>query len=124
MNDPLRANNSKMGLEGMSKTTLINPNARAINAYDLLTCLSETYRARNSIILNRLPINKKMMTIIEEIANLWRRGYKSVCVAGYNAEGVLPNWHRVSDNLENIEPETLSRAACYVWELAREIDRA
>jgi hypothetical protein len=71
-----------------------------------------------------LKVTGKDMVIIEEIANLWRRGYKSVCVAGYNAEGVLPNWHRLSDTLENIEPETLSRAAHYVWELAREIDRA
>ena len=70
----------------------------------------------------QLGVRGKNMVILEEVANLWRRGYKAICIAGYNKKGVLPNWHRLSDNLENIEPDTLSRAACYTWELMQEID--
>jgi hypothetical protein len=69
-----------------------------------------------------LKVIGKDMLIIEEISNLWRRGYKSVCIAGYNAKGFLPNWHRLSDNLSNIEPETLARAAHYTWALMQEVD--
>jgi len=70
----------------------------------------------------QLGVKGKDMVILEEIANLWHRGYKAICIAGYNEKGVLPNWHRLSDNLDNIEPDTLSRAACYTWELLQEID--
>lgn len=69
-----------------------------------------------------LGVKGKDMVIIEEVANLWKNKYRAICIAGYNAEGVLPNWHRLSDNLDNIDPDTLSRAACYTWELVREID--
>ncbi len=69
-----------------------------------------------------LAVIGKEMVILEEIANLWIRGYKAICIAGYNEKGFLPNWHRLSDNLDNIEPDTLSRAACYTWELMQEID--
>jgi hypothetical protein len=69
-----------------------------------------------------LGVKGKEMVIIEEIATLRREKYKAVCVAGYNEEGALPNWHRLSDNLDNIEPETLSRAARYTWEIVNEID--
>ena len=62
------------------------------------------------------------MLILEEIANLGRRRYKSICIAGYNQKGYLPNWHRVTDRLENIERETLQRAAGYTWALIQAID--
>ncbi len=71
-----------------------------------------------------LRVTGKDMVIIEEVANLWKRDYKAICIAGYNTDGVLPNWHRLSDNLSNIEPATLSRAAFYVWMLMQEIDRS
>jgi hypothetical protein len=60
-----------------------------------------------------LDFTAREMTMLEEIANLRRRGPQAICLAGYNAQGMLPNWHRLSDRLENIEPDTLSRAARY-----------
>ncbi len=71
-----------------------------------------------------LRVSGKGMVILEEISNLWRRKYKAICLAGYNAQGMLANWHRLSDNLDQIEPETLCRAACYTWALLQEIDTA
>lgn len=68
-------------------------------------------------------VQGKDMVIIEEVANLrHRRGYQAICIAGYDENGMLPNWHRVSDTLENIEPETLSRAAGFMWALMGAID--
>ena len=69
-----------------------------------------------------LGVVGKDMLIVEEVANLRRRDYKAICLAGYDEKGFLPNWHRLSDNLENIEPDTLSRAARYTWELVQKID--
>lgn len=70
-----------------------------------------------------LGVKGKEMVIIEEISNLRRRDYQAICIAGYNEEGVLPNWHRLSDNLDHIDPDALGRAANYTWELIQEIDR-
>lgn len=69
-----------------------------------------------------LGVTGKDMLILEEVANLRRRGYRAMCIAGYNQAGFLPNWHRLSDNLENIEPETLERAAQFTWALVQEVD--
>jgi hypothetical protein len=69
-----------------------------------------------------LGVIGKEMLILEEVANLRHHGYRAICIAGYDEGGWLPNWHRLSDNLENIEPDTLSRAAHYTWALLQEID--
>jgi hypothetical protein len=69
-----------------------------------------------------LKVTGKDMLVVEEVSNLCHWGYDVICVVGYDAQGWLPNWHRVSDNLGNIEPETLSRAAQYTWHLMHTID--
>lgn len=69
-----------------------------------------------------LRVKGKPMTIVEEVAPLIRRGYEAICIAGYDELGMLPNWHRLSDTLDKIEPETLARAHGYTLALAREID--
>lgn len=68
-------------------------------------------------------VKGKPMTIIEEVAPLIRRGYEAICIAGYDELGMLPNWHRTSDTLDKIEPETLARAHGYTLALVREIDQ-
>lgn len=70
-----------------------------------------------------LRLKGKAMVILEEVATLRRRGYRAVCLAGTDAHGRLPNWHRLADCLEAIEPDTLSRAACATWELLLELDK-
>ena len=69
-----------------------------------------------------LGVRGKEMLIMEEVSTLRRHGYKALCIAGYDQDGYLPNWHRLSDNLAHIEPDTLSRAARYTWALLHEID--
>lgn len=69
-----------------------------------------------------LRVTGREILILEEVSNLRRHDYRAICVAGYDEQGYLPNWHRLSDNLENIEPETLSRAAQYTWALLQELD--
>ncbi len=69
-----------------------------------------------------LLVTGRDMLILEEVSPLRYRGYDALCVVGYDVKGYLPHWHRVSDNLENIEPETLSRAARYVHAMLKTID--
>jgi hypothetical protein len=82
-----------------------------------------TIAARTAIKHPELTVAGKDMLILEEVGNLVRHGYKAICIAGYNQEGYLPNWHRVTDTLENIEPGTLSRAAHYTWAIMHEIEQ-
>jgi hypothetical protein len=42
---------------------------------------------------------------------------------GYNEQGYLPNWHRVTDPMEHIEPLMLERTAAFTWQLMQGIDR-
>ncbi|MBN1921565.1 MAG: M28 family peptidase [Anaerolineae bacterium] len=70
-----------------------------------------------------LRLKGKALVILEEVATLRRWGYRAVCLAGADVHGMLPNWHRLADSLEAIEPDTLSRAACATWELLRELDK-
>jgi len=84
----------------------------------------ETVRlaARTALKHPELGVVGKDMLIVEEVANLRRWGYQAICVAGYDEKGFLPNWHRLSDNLSHIEPDTLGRAARYTWALMQDID--
>jgi len=50
------------------------------------------------------------MTIHEEVADLCKHDYQALYLAGYDENGMLANWHRLSDRLENIQPEVLDRA--------------
>lgn len=84
---------------------------------EMVTLAAETARKRPE-----LGVTGKDMLIVEEVSNLRHYGYRAICIAGYDAGGWLPNWHRLSDNLDNIEPDTLSRAARYTWALLQETD--
>ena len=69
-----------------------------------------------------LGVTGREMLILEEVATLRQAGQNALCLMGYDEKGYLPFWHRVSDRLENLEPETLARAARFSWELLQEID--
>ncbi|MFZ5920510.1 MAG: M28 family peptidase [Chloroflexota bacterium] len=64
------------------------------------------------------------MLILEEVATLRMLGYEALCLMGYDENGYLPHWHRLSDNYDNLEPDTLQRAARFTWELMKRIDRS
>jgi hypothetical protein len=69
-----------------------------------------------------LGFSAKSMTMLEEVATLRKHGYQALCLAGYDDNGMLANWHRLSDRLENIQPEVLGRAAGFTWAMMQEID--
>lgn len=69
-----------------------------------------------------LGFSAREMTMLEEVATLRKHSYQSICLAGYDENGMLANWHRLSDRLENIQPEVLGRAAGLTWQLLKELD--
>jgi hypothetical protein len=70
-----------------------------------------------------LGVTGRDMLILEEVATLRLAGHNALCIMGYDEKGYLPLWHRLSDRLENLNPETLQRAAQFTWELVQTIDR-
>lgn len=62
------------------------------------------------------------MVINEEVAALRRRGYRGICLVGLGEDGWLPNWHRLTDTSENIDPEPLETAATFAREMIQHID--
>ncbi|MEZ0395920.1 MAG: M28 family peptidase [Anaerolineales bacterium] len=70
-----------------------------------------------------LHVTGRPMLILEEVSTLRNHGYNAICLMGYNEQGYLPNWHRLSDTMENIEPATLECAASFTWELLQAIDK-
>lgn len=69
-----------------------------------------------------LRVTGKDMLFVDEVSPLVTRGYEAICIAGYDDQGYGANWHRTSDTLENIEGDTLQRAARYTWHLMQAID--
>lgn len=70
-----------------------------------------------------LNVTGREMLILEEVATLRHAGHNALCIMGYDEHGYLPLWHRLSDQMENLEPATLQRAAHFTWELIQTIDR-
>jgi hypothetical protein len=60
--------------------------------------------------------------IMEEIGALRKRDYRGICLAGVGRDGFLVNWHQYSDTVENVEPETLERAARFAWAMMQSLD--
>ncbi|MCS7010353.1 MAG: M28 family metallopeptidase [Anaerolineales bacterium] len=85
---------------------------------EMLELAEETARVHPS-----LGVIGRPMLILEEVSTLRNYGYSALCLMGYNQQGYLPHWHRLSDTMENIEPEMLKRTALFVWELLQTIDR-
>lgn len=66
----------------------------------------------------------RQMLSLDELAVIARMGYRGLCVAGYDQEGRLPNWRRISDTLAHVQAGTLSRAAHFGYTLLQALDRS
>ncbi|HOG45896.1 MAG TPA: M28 family peptidase [Anaerolineae bacterium] len=51
-----------------------------------------------------------------------KHGLRVLTLVGHRRDGSLPNWHQVSDVLENVDPATVERYEAFLWELLQEID--
>jgi hypothetical protein len=52
-----------------------------------------------------------------------KHGFRVLTLVGHRRDGVLPEWHRPTDVMENVDPETVQRTELFLWELLQELDR-
>ncbi|MGC8579789.1 MAG: M28 family peptidase [bacterium] len=50
------------------------------------------------------------------------RGFSAMSIMAFDEQGILPNWHWITDVYENIEPETVNLAFEFTHALIREVD--
>ena len=51
-----------------------------------------------------------------------KHGYRVLTLASFRRDGLLPEWHRPTDTVENVDPDVLNRCESFLWKLLREID--
>ncbi len=64
------------------------------------------------------------MVIGEEVGALRVRGYRGVCLSSIGPDGWLENWHQTGDNVENLVPAGMEKAARFAWAMMQELDSA
>ncbi|HOU14192.1 MAG TPA: M20/M25/M40 family metallo-hydrolase [Anaerolineae bacterium] len=69
-----------------------------------------------------MGIRGRDMVIGEEVGALRVRGYRGICLSGFGADGWLENWHQTSDNVKNLVPAGLEKAARFAWAMMQELD--
>ncbi len=69
-----------------------------------------------------MGVQGRDMVIGEEVGALRVRGYRGVCLSGFGPDGWLENWHQSSDNVENLVPAGLEKAARFAWAMMRDLD--
>ncbi len=68
-------------------------------------------------------VHGRDMVIGEEVGALRSRGYRGICISGVGPDGWLENWHQHSDNVANLVPSGLEKAAGFAWEMMGVLDR-
>ncbi len=72
-----------------------------------------------------LGLMGKTMLSLDEVSLLRDRDLRAVALMGYDrTTGLIPHWRQHSDTLQEIDPDTLERAAHTIWTLAQVVDRS
>jgi hypothetical protein len=71
--------------------------------------------------LNAFPFNFKGAYTDSAVGAI--QGMRVLTIIGFGRDGSLPEWHRMSDSLENIAPDVLQRCETFLWELLQAIDQ-
>jgi hypothetical protein len=69
------------------------------------------------------PIHAARLGAFTETGVVWKNGFDGVCFMTLR-KGTLwpPEWHRLSDQADRLQPESLERAHLLVWKLLRKFD--
>jgi hypothetical protein len=60
--------------------------------------------------------------LFSEHSPLTAAGRRSLAIINFRKDGVLPNWHRPTDTVENVDPDVLDRTERFVWALLQHLD--
>jgi hypothetical protein len=52
-----------------------------------------------------------------------KHGFRVLTLVSHRRDGVLPEWHRPTDVVENVDADVVERTETFLWELLQEIDR-
>jgi len=52
-----------------------------------------------------------------------KHGFRVLTLVGHRRDGLLPEWRRPTDVVENLGPDVLERTETSVWNVLQEIDR-
>ncbi len=53
-----------------------------------------------------------------------KHGFRVLSLLALREDGGLPDWHRPSDLLQNVDPDTVTGTENFLWELLRQIDHS
>lgn len=72
-----------------------------------------------------LGLMGKPMLTLDEVSNLRDRDLMAVGLMAYDrVTGHIPNWRRRTDTIDEIDPQTIERAAQTLWTAAQVVDQA
>jgi hypothetical protein len=53
-----------------------------------------------------------------------KHGLRAIAIGALNAEGISPHWHKLTDDMSNIDPQVVERCEALAWELLQDFDAA
>jgi hypothetical protein len=70
------------------------------------------------------PLKTPLFGASTECGLLLKHGYKAACLMSFPTEAkVMPEWHRITDTPDKIQPASLERVQSLAWELIQRLDR-
>lgn len=70
------------------------------------------------------PLSAASLGAFTETGVVWERGYEGVTILALRRNSpLLPEWHRMSDTTDRLQPDTLGKVHELAWSLLQEIDR-
>jgi hypothetical protein len=62
--------------------------------------------------------------VFTEAGALWEQGYTAACLVSLRQDSdLLPEWHRMSDTADKLEPAALERVHAFTWNWLQQIDQ-
>lgn len=87
------------------------------------SCSELKYFAKNVILEHNLDIRPFVYkTMATDAYALLVRGFKAMSIVGADEHGILPNWHWITDTLENIKIENIKECQKFVLEMIKKIE--
>jgi hypothetical protein len=71
------------------------------------------------------PIQAPLVGASTECGLLLEHGYKAACLIAYqSSKSVMPEWHRLTDTADKLQPASLERIQMLTWDLLQRLDQA
>jgi Zn-dependent M28 family amino/carboxypeptidase len=69
------------------------------------------------------PLHTAGLGAFTETGVAWKYGFEGVCLMNLRKDSLWPpEWHRMTDQADRLQPEALERMHRFVWQLLRKVD--